>query len=197
VHGYWDPESKQSRTKTIRSVGYLDELEKDYDDPIAHFEALAEKMEAERLESETISLTLKKHEQLERGSVNRKNYGHVIYSKIYHELEIDRFLNNARRHENFKFNTDAIMRLLVFMRLLYPCSKRASHIKKDLFFDSFKFSLDDVYDALTHFDKNSLPLKAHLHEQVTAQYNRKTDIVYYDVTKHHWTMYKQLSRCVA
>jgi transposase len=191
VHGHWDPVAKQSRTSTIKSLGYLDVLEKDYDDPIAHFEALAEKMEAERLEDETISLKLKKNEQLERGTANRKNYGHVVYSKIYHELEIDRFLKNARRHERFKFNTDAIMRLLVFMRLLHPCSKRASHLRKDVFFDSFNFSLDDVYDALTHFDKISLALKSYLHEQVTAQYNRETDIVYYDVTNYYFEIDKQ------
>lgn len=72
--------------------------------------------------------------QLERGVANRKNYGHVVFSKVYHELEIDRFLNNARRHEKFRFNTDAIMRLLVFTRLLLPGSKRAAVLDKDLFF---------------------------------------------------------------
>ena len=35
VHGYRDKEGK-SKSKVIKSVGYLDELLKEYDDPIAH-----------------------------------------------------------------------------------------------------------------------------------------------------------------
>ena len=186
VRGYWDSAAKQSRTQTVQKIGYLDEVEKEYDDPVAHFTVVAKHMGAERAASKTVTVSLDMDTQLERGAVNRKNYGHVVFSKVYHELGIHRFLKNARRHENFKFNTDAIMRLLVFSRLLYPASKRASHLIKDRFFDNFKFSLDDLYDALTHFDKISTALQQHLHEMVTAQYHRETDIVYYDVTNYYF-----------
>ena len=191
VHGYWDSDAKQSRTKTIQKIGYLDELKKDYDDPVAHFTGVAAAMDRERLSSKTVTITLDSDEQLDRGTTNRKNYGHIVLSKVYHELEIDRILKNARRHENFKFNTDAIMRLLVYSRLLYPGSKRASVLNKDVFFDSFNFSLDDVYDALTHFDKISGALQKHLHGAVTEQYNRETDLVYYDVTNYYFEIDKQ------
>ena len=191
VHGFWDSAAKQSRTKTVRKLGYLDELEKEYEDPVAHFTAVAAAMETERQTSKTVNIELYADSQLERGVVNRKNYGHVVFSKIYHELEIDWFLKNARRHENFKFNTDAIMRLLVYSRLLYPGSKRATVLNKDIFFDSFKFTLDDVYAALTHFDKISAMLQQHLHEKVTEQHKRETDIVYYDVTNYYFEIDKQ------
>ena len=169
AHGYRDTDGK-SKQKTVQKLGYLDELAKEYPDPVSHFTEVAAAMEKERLASKTVTFTLESNAQLERGATNRKNYGHVVFSKVYHELEIDWFLKNARRHENFKFNTDAIMRLLVYMRLLYPGSKRASVLNKDMFFDNFKFSLDDVYDALTHFDKICPALQQHLHEMVTKQY---------------------------
>jgi len=190
VHGYRDKEGN-SKQKTVKSIGYVDELEKEYDDPIAHFTAVAEAMERERLSSKSVTFSIEADAQLERSTANRKNYGHVVLSKVYHELDIHRFLKNARRHENFKFNTDGIMRLLVFTRLLCPGSKRASHLNKDIFFDNFKFSLDDVYDALTHFDKISVALQQHLHEMVAAQYKRETDIVYYDVTNYYFEIDKQ------
>lgn len=191
IHGYWDPAAKQSRTKTIKKIGYLDELQKEYNDPIAHFTAIAAAMDKERLATKNLTVTLDMNSQIDRSNTNRKNYGHVVFSQIYHELEIDRFLKNARRHENFHFNTDAIMRLLVFTRLLFPGSKRASVLNKDLFFDSFKFSLDDVYNALTHFDKIANALQKHLHDRVTKQYSRETDIVYYDVTNYHFEIDQQ------
>ena len=126
VHGYWDSEAKQSRTHTVQKIGYLDEMAKTYADPVAHFEAVAEKMNAERTASDVVTVELDMKERIKKGAALRKNYGHVVFSKVYHELEVDRFLKNARRHESFKFNTDAIMRLLVFSRLLCPGSKKAA-----------------------------------------------------------------------
>lgn len=190
VHGYRD-EKGISRQKTMLKVGYLDEMEKHYDDPIAHFEAVAKQMDEERKESKSMTVTLDLDEQLVRREANRKNYGHVVFSKIYHELKIDVFLKNARRHKGFKFNTDSIMRLLVFSRLLHPGSKRAAVLIKDRFFESFKFNLDNVYDALDHFDEQADALQKHLHTIVTDLYGRETDIVYYDVTNYYFEIDKQ------
>ena len=191
VHGFWDPVKKVSRIKTVKPIGYLDELEKEYSDPITHFTQVAAEMDADWKNKKSVSITLEMDAQIERGAANRKNYGHVVFSKIYHELEIDRFLKNARRHEPFKFNTDAIMRLLIFGRLLYPRSKRATVFDKEQFFENFNFSLDDVYDALTHFNKVRGALQQHLHEKVTEQYQRETDVVYYDVTNYYFEIDKE------
>jgi transposase len=190
AHSYRDKNGKPT-SKTVTALGYLDELEKEYGDPIAHFTAVAREMDRERLSAKTVAVTLDADAQLERGAANRKNYGHVVLSKVYHELEVDRFLKNMRRHEDFKFNTDAIMRLLLFSRLLHPGSKRAATLEKDRFFDNFRFSLDDVYSALTHFDKISGALQQHLHEKVTEQYGRETDLVYYDVTNYYFEIDRQ------
>ena len=188
VHGYRDSDGKP-KTKVVQSLGYLDILANDYDDPIAHFTAVAEEMENERKNTKSITITLNLAEQLDRA--NRKNYGHVIYSQIYHELEIDRFLNNVRRHKKFTFNSESIMRLLIYTRLLEPGSKRASYLNKNLFFDKFDFALHDIYDALTHFDEIADNLQVHLHGKIKEQYGRKTDLVYYDVTNYYFEIDKQ------
>jgi transposase len=57
-------------------------------------------------------------------------------------------------------------------------------LDKGTFFDSFDFSIDDVYGALTHFNEISGALQKHLHEMVTARYGRDTSLVYYDVTNY-------------
>jgi transposase len=190
VHGYRDGKGKPKQ-RTIKKIGYLDEFENKFEDPITHFTAVAAAMEAERQAEKRRTFTLDLDSQLERGVSSRKNYGYVVFSKVYHELEIDKFLKNARRHENFKFNTDAIMRLLVYARLLCPGSKRATMLNRDIFFDHFNFSLDDVYRALTHFAQISEALQQHLHEQVVKQYGRETDLVYYDVTNYYFETDKQ------
>jgi transposase len=190
VQGYRDVDGK-NKHKTVMNVGYLDVLENQYADPIAHFTAIAKVMDEERKSKKRVTITLDLNEQIRPGSVNRKNYGCVVYSKIYHELEIDSFLDNARRHEKFIFNSEAVMRLLLYSRLLDPGSKRAALLNKERFFDKFDFSLDDVYDALTHFDKISDRLQQHLHTKIIEQYGRKTNLVYYDVTNYYFEIDKQ------
>ena len=190
VQGYKDSNGV-SRHRTIQKVGYLDVLLNEYDDPVSHFSAIAAEMDEERKKSKTVTLTLDMQGQLEHNAATRKNYGHIVLSKVYHELEIDRFLKNARRHESFRFNTDAIMRLLLFSRLLFPDSKRANVLNKNSFFDAFSFTLNDVYRALTHFDRISNALQKHLHEQVSAKYGRDTSLVYYDVTNYYFEIDKQ------
>ncbi|HHT28473.1 MAG TPA: hypothetical protein GXZ82_14705 [Firmicutes bacterium] len=115
-------------------------------------------------------------------SLHRKNYGYIVPSIIYHELELDHFLNNRRRHQPFKYNSEAIMRLLLFCRLLYPGAKEKTLELKDRFFDHFDFSLDDVSHCLSHFRKIAGDLQEHLHERIVDQYARDTSLVYYNVT---------------
>ena len=190
AQGYLDGDGKPKQ-KTIQKIGYLDELEKTYENPVAHFTALAEKMSKEQKESKNVNITLDMNARVGRNGANRKNFGYIVFSRVYHELEIDIFLKNARRHKNFEFNTDAIMRLLVYTRLLHPGSKRAAVLKKDRFFENFNFSLDDVYNALTHFDTVSTALQKHLHEKVAQKYGRETGVAYYDVTNYYFEIDKQ------
>jgi transposase len=185
VHGYRDVDGK-NKHKTVKTLGYLDELQKEYPDPIAHFTAVAKTMDDDRKASNKVSVTLKMNKQLTPGETCYKNYGYLVYSKVYHELEIDRFLDNARRHKNFSFNSEAIMRLLVYSRLLHPGSKREAVLSKEQFFENFSFALDDVYHCLDHFNEISERLQKHLHQKVVEQYNRQTDLVYYDVTNYYF-----------
>ena len=48
VDTYYDKAKKYSRQKTIESIGWLDELEKQYDDPIAHFQKRVEQLKADK-----------------------------------------------------------------------------------------------------------------------------------------------------
>jgi hypothetical protein len=177
AQGYRDGNGKP-KTKVIKHLGCIDGLLNEHPDPITHFTAVAKSMDEERKEVNKIPVTINMNTQLTTDETHTKNYGYLVFSKLYHELELDRFLDNARRHENFSFNSEAIMRLLVNCRLLNPGSKREALLNKDLFFDNFDFSLDDTYHALDHFNKISEPLQKHLHKKMIEQYARKTDLVY-------------------
>src|SRR5690554_4751195 len=98
VDGYYDKEKGHSRTITIEKVGYLDELEKQYEDPVAFFKEKVDGLKKEKSEQKSpISIEFTHEETLKKSNANRKNFGYSVISRIYHELEIDKFLNNRQR----------------------------------------------------------------------------------------------------
>ncbi len=183
---YRDPVKKVSTDRTIKSIGYLDELQKKYDDPIAYFTEVARKMTEEENANKKLTLRINMDEKLEQGTDNRKNFGYVAILKIYHELELHRFFNNKARNEKFEFNTDSIMKLLVVSRLLSPGSKKKAFEERHRYFERFDFSLADIYRALSHYAKNAKEVQRYLHKQITEKYGRNTKVIYYDVTNYYF-----------
>ena len=183
---YRRPGAKNSTDRTIKSLGYLDELEKEYADPIAHFKEVARKMTEEENAKKKLTLTINMDEQLSEGTDDRKNFGYAAILKLYHELGLHRFLNNRARNEDFKFNSNSIMMLLVISRLLSPGSKKKAFEEKGRYFERFNFSLADVYRALSHYAKIAKELQRYLNEQITEKYGRNTKTIYYDVTNFYF-----------
>lgn len=92
VDNYYDRVKKCSRQKTIESIGFLDELQKIYEDPIAHFQKRVDQLnEEKRAKQAPINFTFYDSDRLCVGDSLRKNFGYAALSKIYHELEIDKF----------------------------------------------------------------------------------------------------------
>jgi len=183
---YRDPVTNISTDRTIKSLGYLDELEKIYDDPIAHFKEVARKMTEEESSQKKLTLSVNMEEKLTLGSDLRKNFGYAAILKIYHELALDVFFKNKSRHENFEYNTNSIMILLVVSRLLSPGSKKKAFEEKERYFERFNFSLADVYRSLSHFSKIATEFQRYLNSQISAKYGRNTKTIYYDVTNFYF-----------
>ena len=152
---YRNPVTNTSTDRTIKSLGYLDELEKEYDDPISHFREVARKMTEQENSEKTLTLSINMEEKLSPNIDDRKNFGYAAILKIYHELELDVFFKNKSRHKGFKYNTNSIMLMLVVSRLLSPGSKKKAFEEKGRYFERFNFSLPNVYRSLSHFSEIS------------------------------------------
>ena len=186
VQGYRD-KNGVSRSKTIKSLGYVDELEKQYEDPISFFTEEARKMDEQRLEEiAPLTFSFQKNTHIPKNSVNRRNFGYVALSKIYHELGIHTFFTNRQRHSNEKYDADTIMKMLVFSRLLAPASKKKSFEDRTRFFEKEDYSLDDVYRCLSLFSKHKDTLQLWINDKIKELYGRDTSLVYYDVTNYYF-----------
>ena len=183
---YRNPVKKVSTDRTIKSLGYLDELEKKYDDPVAHFKKVAKKMTEEDNARRKVTLKINMDEELPENNRGRKNLGYAAILKVYHELELDAFFKNRARNKSFKYNTNSIMILLVVSRLLSPGSKKKAFLERERYFERFSFKLEDIYRALSHFATLEIELQKYLNEKVMQKYGRDTKVIYYDVTNFYF-----------
>lgn len=184
---YYDKQQKTSRSKTIESLGYLDELEKQYDDPIVHFAKRVEQLKEEKQARQApINFTFYDSDRLCAGDDFRKNFGYAALSKIYHELGINTFLINRQRHSKEEYDANTIMKMLVYSRLIAPASKKSSFDDREMFFEKADYSLDDVYRCLSFLNKHKENLQIWLNDKIKENYGRDASLIYYDVTNYYF-----------
>ena len=182
VQGYRD-ENGKVKQKTIQKIGYLDELKKQYKDPIQHFKYIAKQKSNEEIKEYTIKNINTK--TIDNNS-HPKNLGYVILKKVYDELNISSVLDNKQTFLNIKYSLNNIMKLLVFSRILYPASKNETYNNKDIFFEKFDFSLKDLYRSLDHFNSFKDDIIKSIWDNTKDSYKRNTSITYYDTTNYYF-----------
>lgn len=187
VEGYREPGTKKTKQRKVKSLGFLDDLEKEYDDPISFFSELAKRMTEEAKENEfPLDFTFSRNETIDTSTVLRKNLGFSVLSYFYHELEINKFFINRQRNLNIEYSLNNIFQMLVYSRVLLPSSKKASFENMDNYFLDFNFHINHIYRALDYFSSYKDDLLLHIHEMVRLNYSRDTSNVYYDVTNYYF-----------
>nr|WP_227766815.1 hypothetical protein [Zhaonella formicivorans] len=182
VQGY--RQNGKVKQKTVEKLGYLEDLEKKYSDPIAHFKQVAK----ERSKSETCQKTLELNlsAKLPDQAALRKNLGYVVPKSVYSLLGLREYFQKKQRFLNVDYNLNSIFSLLIFNRFLFPSSKKNAFETKNFFFESFDFSLADIYRALDYFAAYSNEIQRHLHSRVCDLIGRNNQLGYYDVTNYYF-----------
>lgn len=171
--------------RTIEKLGYLDELEKIYDDPIAHFKQVAAQRNASEASAQK-KIEISLSDKLPPNTSDRKNLGYAIPKAVYDSLGLRDFFQYKQRFINARFNLNSIFSLLTFNRLLFPSSILHAYNTKDIFFDPFDFELEDCYRALDYFEAYSKELQALLAEKTKEMFGRDPHLGYWDVTNYYF-----------
>lgn len=193
------PGAKYTTTEAVERFGLLSELQKQYEDPIAHFKEVAAKRteeqkarKAEYREISPIKVDLDAHIDFSSSDVLDGKYGNFIWMgqmpllRMYHMLEIDEFLVRKRRSWGIKSGMEVIYKLLCIGRVIVPSSKlstwnQLSHFK----LGNAKPTDDDVYNALEFIGNSSQDMLIHLNDVVKRKFGRNTSLMYYDVTNYY------------
>lgn len=184
---YYDSSKKQSRTRTIESIGYLDNLRKEYEDPIAFFSQKAAAMTSEKKKEKSKTIVIDGSEKMDTNTDDILNVGYGILKHLYKELELDKFWNWKSRNLSVEFSVDQIFRLLVFSRILCPASKKGTFDNQNFYFGDFgDFSLDDIYHALDIICKNNEALQKWIFDHSEKLYDRDLSVSYFDCTNYYF-----------
>ena len=180
-------EGARTRQRTVRALGYADELAAEHDDPVAWAESVVEEMNAER-EAERQSAQVEIHpmQLVDKRAANRRNAGCAVALAVYSGLGIEAVLRNRSRGRAFSFDLSAVMRLLVVERILEPGSKRAAWERRGRHFFRCDLSLDDVYRGMDELAAARDSVVAAMNRAIASSGGRDASSVYYDVTNYYF-----------
>ena len=190
VHSYRDPETNKPKMKVIKNYGNLEKLLKQDKNFLGKLEKEI-KEKNERLKESTID-KIKKIEtnNFEKEGLVRKNYGYLVYEKIWQELGISRWIKDIKTRS--KIEIEEILKQLVFQRLLTPSSKKSAYdhrenyvdFRNDLILEDYYRVLDIIYDEKEKLEK-------HLNSTLKKKFNRELNVVLYDVTTYYFESVKK------
>ena len=121
VESYRDDIGKPKQ-RTIKKMGYLNELVDQFDDPIDHFIKLAKSMISKVKTNSSTDLVIDLSFPID-SSYNLFNVGYVVLKAVYNELMLNEFFKNKQWKLNIDYSLNKNMELQVFSRILYPASK--------------------------------------------------------------------------
>lgn len=183
VKGYRDIDGKVKQ-KTIKKLGYLEDLEKEFDDPIEHFKKQAKEITEEHINELVIKNIQSKI--IDEDADQKHNLGYIIFKKMCRELKIDDFFKSVQKNLSVDYELNSIFELLVYSRILYPDSKLSTYNNKDIFFEKFDFSQQDMYRSLEYFGKYKDELLAQIWKLTKDDYKRDTSNTFYDTTNYYF-----------
>ena len=183
-------EGGRVRQRTVEPVGYLDELEAEYADPLAHFEARAAELTAEKAaRTAPVAITVHPAQRVDkRGAGARREAGSCVPLAVYNALGVEAALNNERAATGSRasYSLAQAMRLMVVERLLSPGSKLSDLRGAGGHFFASDLSEDDLYRSLTELARARDRVAAAVSSHAARLAGRDATRVYYDVTNYYW-----------
>lgn len=184
VRGYRDKNGKTKQV-TVKKIGDWEDLIKIYDDPIKHFNDIADEREKELLLESKDSLLYSLNEELDENS-RPNNIGYIFLKMIYDELELNSFFKEKQKQLKNEYCLNDIFKLLIYSRIMNPGSKKEAYDNKEIYFDNFDFSLKDLYRSLDNFCEYQEDLQTWLWNHTKEKYNRDISNSYYDCTNYYF-----------
>lgn len=137
-------------------------------------------------QKEKVSLSLSPLARIPLEEERVFNIGYLFLQKICSELRIDNICRNIRNHHKFSYDFHAILTDLIYARILAPSSKLSSYKYCHSLLEPPKYSLQDLYRALSVLAEESDFIQEELYKNSNFIHPRNSRILYYDCTNYYF-----------
>lgn len=184
-------ENGQTSSRVYRKLGRLDEL-------LARFSGNQDEMmewakqEAAKdtssynSKTEPVSLSLFQNARIPKDEERSFNVGYLFLQQLCTELRLDNICRKIRSHHKFTYDFHAILTDLIYARILSPSSKLSSYSFCSSLLEPPKYSLQNLYRALSVMAEESGFIQEELYRNSNFVHPRNKKILYYDCTNYYF-----------
>ncbi|BAK47225.1 hypothetical protein CXIVA_12590 [Clostridium sp. SY8519] len=190
VQSYRKDNGKTS-SRIYRKLGKYNELLKNFDGDkdalLAWAKAEAQKdTENFSKKSSMVSVSLSQTAYIPKGEERSLNCGYLFLQKICSELRIDNICRQIRSHHKFDYDFHAILTDLIYARILSSSSKLSSYTFCQGLLEAPKYSLQNIYRALSVMSDESSFIQEELYRNSNFVHARNHRVLYYDCTNYYF-----------
>lgn len=182
IESYYDPIKKSTRQKTIKSLGYVDELSVIHDDPIEYYTNILNNYK-HTFENDPYSILFRfqEDEKMNNSNLHEKNFGFIIFSKIYHGLELHKFFTNKQRHLNASYSANDLFKIFLNGHLISRYDRKSWFQKRQT------YHTEDLVDYFNFIRNNTYDLFKWIHKHIKNYYDRGNCYIYENIAKFTFT----------
>ena len=137
-------------------------------------------------QKEQISVTFSQVARIPLEEERLFNVGYLFLQQLCSELRFDNICRNIRNRHRFTYDIHAILTDLIYARILAPSGKMSSYSFCHSLLEPPKYSLQNVYRALSVMAEESDYIQEELYRNSNFVHHRNTKILYYDCTNYYF-----------
>ena len=186
-NGVHDPEKGYTTQKSVKVIGYHDNLLKEgIEDPLTYAKNMVKEMEKARKDE----LENKNKQKITNVSPV-KNIGYLLPISVLNKLDIKEDFSYVTYGKKSKYSLLDVFVALISARIISPVSKHKSYIEIiPKLVEQYNFSYDQLMDGLNILGENYERIIEILNYHYKKMYKRNSKNVYFDCTNYYFEIDK-------
>ena len=175
----------------VRKLGTLNQLIVEHGptrDDVLAWAKNEVKLETEKYkkdqQTKAVQITFHSDHKLDYGQQVLYRGGYLFPQTFYYRLKLDKICRKLRDKYKFKYDINAILSDLIYVRILEPASKRSSYKTASEFLEKPSYQLHDIYRALDVLGNECDFIQSEVYKNSHLLGKRNDAILYYDCTNY-------------